>query len=425
MARLNVRGNAVFESWCRELSIPFSRCGSLVSAFTPDDEATLRDLLARGEANGVPDLRIVSGDEARALEPRLSKEALSALWAPTAAIACPYEFCIACAENARANGAVWKLGSPVTAMRDLGDAVEVAAGAETFRARFVVDAAGVFADDVARLLGDDSFSIRARKGEYLLLDRAAAPLARVLFPCPTKLGKGILVSPTVDGNTFAGPTAVDQESKTDTSVTAEGIATLKKAGLKSVPDLDFRKAITLFAGLRAQPSEGDFVIRRSAACPRLVLAAGICSPGFTSAPAIAETVEGLLVEAGLALRERADWNPRRERPVPFRRMDEAQRAAAIAANPLHGRIVCRCETVTEAEIVDAIRRGATTLDAVKRRTRAGMGRCQGGFCSPRVMEILCEELHMSPLEITKCGGDSKLLVGTLQDIAKEARPDEE
>ena len=410
MARLNVRGNAVFEDWCRDLSIPFNRCGSLVSAFTPDDEATLRDLLARGEANGVPDLRIVSGDEARALEPRLSKEALSALWAPTAAIACPYEFCIACAENARANGAVWKLGAPVAALRDLGDAVEVAAGAETFRARFVVDAAGVFADDVARLLGDDSFSIHARKGEYLLLDRAAAPLARVLFPCPTKLGKGILVSPTVDGNTFAGPTAVDQESKTDTSVTAEGIATLKKVGLKSVPDLDFRKAITLFAGLRAQPSEGDFVIRRSAACPRLVLAAGICSPGFTSAPAIAETVEGILAEAGLALRERADWNPRRERPVPFRRMDEAQRAAAIAANPLHGRIVCRCETVTEAEIVDAIRRGATTLDAVKRRTRAGMGRCQGGFCSPRVMEILSRELSRPFPALTKDGGASRLVV---------------
>ena len=410
MARLNVRGNAVFESWCRELSIPFNRCGSLVSAFTPDDEATLRDLLARGEANGVPGLRIVSGDEARALEPRLSKEVLSALWAPTAAIACPYEFCIACAENARANGAAWKLGAPVAALRDLGDAVEVAAGAETFRARFVVDAAGVFADDVARLLGDDSFSIRARKGEYLLLDRAAAPLARVLFPCPTKLGKGILVSPTVDGNTFAGPTAVDQESKTDTSVTAEGIATLKKVGLKSVPDLDFRKAITLFAGLRAQPSEGDFVIRRSAACPRLVLAAGICSPGFTSAPAIAETVEGLLAEAGLALRERADWNSRRERPVPFRRMDEAQRAAAIAANPLHGRIVCRCETVTEAEIVDAIRRGATTLDAVKRRTRAGMGRCQGGFCSPRVMESLARELSRPWTALTKDGGASRLVV---------------
>ena len=417
MARLNVRGNAVFEDWCRELSIPFSRCGSLVSAFTPDDEATLRDLLARGEANGVPDLRIVSGDEARALEPRLSKEALSALWAPTAAIACPYEFCIACAENARANGAVWKLGAPVTALRDLGDAVEVAAGAETFRARFVLDAAGVFADDIARLLGDDSFSIRARKGEYLLLDRAAAPLSRVLFPCPTKLGKGILVSPTVDGNSFAGPTAVDQESKTDTSVTAEGIATLKKAGLRSVPDLDFRKAITLFAGLRAQPSEGDFVIRRSVACPRLVLAAGICSPGFTSAPAIAETVEGILAEAGLALRERADWNPRRERPVPFRRMDEVQRAAAIAANPLHGRIVCRCETVTEAEIVDAIRRGATTLDAVKRRTRAGMGRCQGGFCSPRVMEILARELSRPWTALTKDGGASRLVVGATRAAA--------
>ena len=432
MARLNVRGNAVFEDWCRDLSIPYNRCGSLVAAFSPEDEATLRDLLARGEANGVPDLRIVSGDEARALEPRLSKEAVAALWAPTAAIACPYEFCIACAENARANGAVWKLGSPVRAMRDLGDAVKVTAGGETFRARFVVDAAGVFADDVARLLGDDSFSIHARKGEYLLLDRAAAPLSRVLFPCPTKLGKGILVSPTVDGNTFAGPTAVDQESKTDTSVTAEGIATLKKVGLKSVPDLDFRKAITLFAGLRAQPSEGDFVLRPSAACPRLVLAAGICSPGFTSAPAIAETVEGLLAEAGLELRPRADWNPRRKRPVPFRKMDAAARAAAIAENPLHGRIVCRCETVTEAEIVDAIRRGATTLDAVKRRTRAGMGRCQGGFCSPRVMEILARELARPWTSLTKDGGASLLVVaptradsagknaGAQNDIASEA-----
>ena len=415
MAKLNVKGNAMFDQWCAELNVPLKRIGTLVIAFGEEDEKELNNLYNRGIENGVPDMRIISGDEAREMEPMLSKDVTAALYAGTGAITCPYEMTIACAENARHNGVRWMMDSPVTAIERKGDGLHVTAGVYNLRAKYVVNAAGVHADDVARLIGDESFKIKPRKGEYMLLDRTAANLKKVIFQTPSKMGKGVLVSPTVDGNSFAGPTAVDMTDKEDTSVCAESIDELGRLSLKSTPGLNLRGVITSFAGVRAQPSTGDFIIRPSEVDPRMVFASGICSPGLSSAPAIAEEVVEVLKSEGLVLNRKPFFDPERQPIKAFRHMTEEEKKAAIAETPLYGRIICRCETITEAEIVEAIRRGARSLDGVKRRTRAGMGRCQGGFCGPRVMEILSRELDIPMEALTKFGAGSNLLVGKTRE----------
>lgn len=414
-ARMNVRGNEMYDEWCRELDVPLQRIGSLVIGFGEQDEAVLKDLYERGLKNGVPGMELISGDRAREIEPSLSAEVTAALYAATGAITCPYQMTIACAENARENGCDWLLGRPVTAMKVTEDGVEITAGGETLTARYVVNAAGVFSDEVSAMLGDDSFKISPRKGEYLLLDRAYTNVKTVIFQTPSKLGKGVLVSPTVDGNMFAGPTAVDQTDKLDTSVSQAGVDQLSELSRKSVPSIQLRGVITSFAGVRAQPSTGDFIIGVSKTCPSLIQAAGICSPGLTSAPAIAEEIDRILRDAGLELQEKADYQPTRKAIPEFRHLSNEERAKLIEKDSRFGRIICRCETITEGEIVEAIRRGARSLDGVKRRTRAGMGRCQGGFCGPRVMEILSRELGVPMTELTKFGGNSRLLTGVLKE----------
>ena len=405
MAKLNVRGNEMFDDVCESLNVPLLRVGSFVIAFGEEDEKELNNLLERGRANGVPGLEIISGERAREMEPKLSDDVTAALWAPTAGITCPYELTIAMSENARANGADILLRKRAAAIDYANDEFTIKfEDGTSVSAKYVVNAAGVYADEVARLIGDDSFTISPRKGEYMLLDKQALCVGTVIFQTPSKLGKGVLVSPTVDGNIFAGPTAQDKVEKNDTQTTPEGLAELKKFSLKSVPTLNLHQVITSFAGVRAQPSTGDFIIRPSDTNARFILGAGICSPGLSSAPAIAEYVRGLIKEAGADTAERADAIYVREHAKPFRQMDADERAEAYKRNPLYGRIICRCETVTEAEIVDAIHRGATTVDGVKRRTRAGMGRCQGGFCAPRVMEILSRELGVPTESLTKFGG---------------------
>ncbi len=416
-ARLNVRGNELFDEWCADLEVPLQRVGSFVIGFDEQDEKTLQDLYERGLKNGVPGMSLISGDEAREIEPALSKEVTLALLARTGGITCPYQLTIACAENARENGCEWLMNRPVTALTDRGDCIEITAGGETIEAKYIVNAAGVFSDEVSALLNDTSFTVHPRKGEYLLMDRKSTSVKTVIFQTPSKLGKGVLVSPTVDGNMFAGPTAVDMTDKRDTSVTQDGIDQLTRLSRRSVPAIDLRSVITSFAGVRAQPSTGDFVIGISEVCPRLVQAAGICSPGLTSSPAIAEEVDSLLRKAGLALSEKADYQPKRKAIPEFRHLSNEERMKLIAEDPRFGRIVCRCETITEGEIVEAIRRGARSLDGVKRRTRAGMGRCQGGFCGPRVMEILSRELNIPMTELTKFGGNSYLLTGETKEEA--------
>ena len=417
MAELNVRGNRLYDDWCAELEVPLKHVGSLVVAFSEDDVPVLEKLLDQGRQNGIPGLEIISGDEARAKEPMLSPQVVKALWAPTGGITCPYEFTIACVENAQANGAELFLNAKVAAIEDAGDvfAVKTADG-RVFQARAVVNAAGLHSDEVAAMIGPVDFRIVPRKGEYLVLDRSAAPFATVVFQPPTKMGKGVLVSPTVDGNSFAGPTAVDQADKADTSVSQESIDDLRKLAAMSAPTMDFRKVITSFAGLRAvavplaptAPSH-DFILRAEKRAEKVfVTAAGICSPGLSSAPAIAERLVGMLAQNGVDAPPRPDAARTRKAIPAFRHMDDAARAAAIERDPAYGRVICRCETVTEAEIVEAVRRGATTVDGVKRRTRAGMGRCQGGFCSPRVMEIIARESGIPLSSITKFGGASTI-----------------
>lgn len=417
MAKLNVRGNEIFEDWCKKLDVPFQRVGALVAAFAEDEEPVLDRLLENARANKVPGAEIISGDKAREIEPLLSDKATKALWAPSSAITCPYEFTIACAENAKKNGAEFIFNSKIVSVDADGSCfILTTADKRIFKAKNVINAAGIYSDDVSAMVGDIDFKIVPRKGEYLLLDRSAAHFSTVVFQTPSKMGKGVLVAPTVDGNSFAGPTAVDQEDKTDTSVTPEGIASLKLLAAKSAPSMDFRKTITLFAGLRAQAvplaptaPEHDFIIRAHRKNAGVFTeAAGICSPGLSSAPAIAEYITALLEENGAAPSGEAGGDPTRQAIPAFRHMTDEERKAAIEKNPLYGRIVCRCETITEAEIVEAIHRGATTVDGVKRRTRAGMGRCQGGFCSPKVMEIIARERGVPITSITKFGTGSEI-----------------
>jgi glycerol-3-phosphate dehydrogenase len=414
-ALLNVRGNEMMDKVASELGVPFKRIGSLVVGFGDEDLPALEKLLHDGEANGVPGLKILDRAGISEKEPKLSEKVTCALYAPTAGIICPYELTIAAAENAAANGADVRLGSPVTSIKRTGDGFTVTAGKNTFETKYIINAAGVYSDAIAAMAGDTSLDVFPRKGEYMLLDKSqGTAVNHVIFQTPTKYGKGILVTPTVDGNLLVGPTATDEKDKDDVSTTAEGLSVVATKALKSVPGLNLREVINSFAGLRSVPRNGDFTVECSKTVAGLINVAGIESPGLSASPAIAEYTVGLLKKAGAALTPKKDYDPIRK-PIPrFAEMTDEEKAAKIKENPLYGRIICRCETVTEGEIVDAIHRpvGARDLDAIKRRTRQGMGRCQGGFCIPRVMSILSRELGLSEEEITKCGGDSKMLVGT-------------
>lgn len=419
MARFNVAGNALYDTWCRELDVPLVRCGSLVLAFDEEDEKQLATLMEYGKANGVPGLSIISGEEVLKMEPNINPEVKSALLAKTGGITCPYEMTQACADNAKENGVEIITDFAVTAI-SRGDHFEITAeDGRKISARYIVNAAGLYADDISKLAGGEAFEITPRQGEYMLLDRSAGQVVKtVIFQTPSKMGKGILVSPTVDGNLFAGPTARDTNDKTDTATTVEGMAEIRKFSRKSVPSIPLNRVITSFTGIRATPHPHDFIIGVSEKQPGLIQCAGICSPGLTSAPAIAQYVPELLEKAGLELKEKESYNPNRKHIKRFAHMTDEERKQAIAEDPRYGRVICRCETITEAEIVQAIARGARTLDGVKRRCRAGMGRCQGGFCAPRVMEIISRETGIPMCELTKFGGRSKLLVGRIKEELK-------
>jgi len=419
-AKLNVRGNALFDKICDELDVPFKRIGSLVVAIREDDMKELKKLLERGRANGVYPLKIIGKKELFELEPNINSRAYAALHAPTAGIINPFELTIALAENAVQNGVTIRFNSPMIDIKVCDDGMmRVKTPHETFQSRFVVNAAGLFADEISRMAGAEDYTITPRKGEYLLFDRRCGDIINmVIFPTPTKVSKGILVCPTIDGNFFIGPNSNDIKDKHDTSVTSEGIDEIIKGAKRLVPELPLESVITSFAGLRAVSNTNDFIIEASRKVKGFINVGGIQSPGLSSAPAIAEMVVEILQEEGLTLKEKSNFNSRRNRIYPFRELDDEERKELIKRNPAYGHVVCRCETVTEGEIVDAIRRpvGARSLDGIKRRTRAGLGRCQGGFCSPRVVKILSRELGISPLKVTKCGPGSEILKGRTKDF---------
>ena len=415
-AKFNVAGAKMMESVCRELGVSYNRCGSIVAGFNQEDYETLQELLARGVKNGVEGLELVDGDRARELEPGLSPDVTCALWAPTGAVVCPYELTIAATGVAMNNGAELKTDFEVTSITKSEDGFVISNGEEAVNARFVVNCAGTHADKVAKMVGDDSFTITPRRGEYILLDRDATNVVRTtVFMTPGKLGKGILVSITAHGNVILGPTAENVEDRDDVSTTKEGLGQVRALATKSVKNIPFGKGITVFCGLRAVGSTGDFII--NCPTPGFVNCAGIESPGLSSSPAIAEYVAELLQGQGATLSPKADFDGHYLPAVHFRHLSDEEKNEYIQKDSRYGRVICRCETVTEGEIVATIHQNPQPrdLDALKRRTRCGMGRCQGGFCTPYVTEILARELGVDELSLTRSGGASQLLVGKTKE----------
>ena len=414
-ALLNVRGSKMMENVCQELGVKYQKNGSLVIGFNDDDRAQVEALVERGIKNGVEGVRLVEKNELKALEPNISDNATCALYAPTGAIVCPYELCIASIGNAMDNGAELKVGFEVASIERVGDEYVIkSADGESVTARYVVNAAGVYSDKIAKMVGDDSFTVHPRRGEYILLDRECGGIVKhTIFRTPSKMGKGILVSPTVDGNLLLGPTSYDMEDKEDKSTTPEGLAkVIKECGENIEGGVPVGgKSITSFCGLRAVGSTGDFIINSNV--ENFVNVAGIESPGLTSAPAIAEYVRDILANIGLELNAKADFDPTREPKHHFREASIEEKNEIIKKDPSYGRIICRCETVSEGEILDAIRSNppARDIDGVKRRTRSGMGRCQGGFCGPYVMELIAKERNVAFESVTKSGGNSVMVYG--------------
>ena len=423
MAKMNVQGSRMLPELAKELDFPFRRNGSLVVCMSEEDMPRLQALYENGVKNGVEGLEIVDAQRLHELEPNVSKNAVAALWAPTGGIVCPFNMTIALAENANANGVDFRFNTKVTGFTRGEEGWTVHTEQGDFQTRYVVNAAGVYADVLHNMVSARKLHITPRRGDYCLLDRQVGGfVSHTVFQLPGKLGKGVLVSPTVHGNIIIGPTAIDIEDRDGTNTTAAGLEELiSKAGI-SVDNLPIRQTITSFAGLRAHEDHHEFVIGEAEDAPGFVDCAGIESPGLTSAPAIGLTVAELLREK-LGLREKEDFIATRKGLLDPKSLTWDAYQALIRENPAYGQIICRCEQVTEGEIIDAIRRplGAKSLDGVKRRTRAGMGRCQAGFCSPRVMEILARELGVSQAEITKCGGASRLIVGVNKDSLEEVR----
>lgn len=414
-AKFNVAGNAMFDALARELDFPFKRNGSMVLCFDKADIGKLLELKEQGVKNGVQGLYVLEGYEAvKAMEPYVSENVVAALVVPNGGIVSPYEMTIAYAENAATNGVEFRFGSEVTAIDKIDGGLQVTcADGFTAQAKYVVNAAGVYADVINNMISPDKMHITARKGDYELLDKICGYMAsHTLFQMPTKMGKGVLVTPTCHGNILVGPTATDVTDKDDVATTPEELASAFDRALLTMPSLNRRNIITQFSGLRAHLDTDDFVIGESAAVKGLYNVAGIESPGLSSAPAIAVHVAEEIAKK-LSLGKNANFVAERKGIPHFATLSDEERQKLVAENPLYGRIVCRCETVTEGEIVEAIRRkpGAVDMDGVKRRTRQGMGRCQAGFCTPRVMEILSRELGVPMTEVTKRGGNSQFVIG--------------
>ena len=416
-AELNVKGNEMMEQLSKDLDFLFQRTGSLVIGRDKGAMSGLQKLYDRGRANGVIGIKILDREEVLSMEPNVTGDVYAALYAPSAGIVCPFGMNIALAENACMNGAEFRFNTEALDIRKTGAGYEIHTNQGIFHTKCVVNAAGVYADKFHNMVSKKKIHITPRRGEYCLLDKNVGKhVSRTIFTLPSKYGKGVLVTPTVHGNLLIGPTAVDIGDKEGTNTTREGLDdVILKAG-QSVKGLPVRQVITSFAGLRAHEDGSEFVIGEVEDAEGFIDCAGIESPGLTSCPAIGEMVAGILHEK-LGLEKKADFIAVRKGILDPDTLNKEERAELIRREPAYGNIICRCEMITEGEILDAIRRplGARSLDGVKRRTRAGMGRCQSGFCSPRTMEILARELHVSIVDITKSGGKSRFVVGTNKD----------
>ena len=416
-AKLNVEGSRLIRQLSKELDFPYQQNGSLVLCFDEKDRDKLEELKARGEKNGVTDLRILAREEVLKLEPNVGDQVVAALYAPTGAVVCPFLLTVALAENAVVNGAEFQLGTKVNVIEKTESGYRVETNKGSYEAKVIINAAGVHADEIHNMVSSITLKLTPRRGEYLLCDKGVSGLiSHTLFQLPTALGKGVLVTPTVHGNLLIGPTAEDIEDKEGIETTAEGMELVKERAKLSVKELPVKQVITSFAGLRAHIGTcdydtGDFVIEEAKDAPGFIDVAGIESPGLSCAPAIGVYVSEIVREI-LEPSVKESFIARRKGTPSMALASDEERQKLIAENPAYANVICRCEMVTEGEILDAIRRplGAKTTDGVKRRTRAGMGRCQSGFCNPRVVEILARELGVDESEILKSGEASWYLL---------------
>lgn len=413
MARMNVEGNAMMEALAKDLDIPFKRNGSLVLCFREEDMPGLLRLYDNGVANGVPKLQILNKDEVKKFEPNVSDDVYAALYAPTAGIVCPFHLNIALAENACENGVEFKFNTKVEGIQKLEKGFIVKTNQGEFTTDYVINAAGVYADEIHNMVSEKKIHITPRRGEYLLLDKTAGNhVSNTIFTLPTKYGKGVLVTPTIHGNLLVGPTALDIVDKEGTCTSAAGLdEVMTKAGI-SVKNLPMGQVITSFAGLRAHEENHEFILGEVEDVTGFIDCAGIESPGLSGCPAIGKYIADLM-KGKMGLEAKKDFISTRKGILNPAKLSIEERNKLIQEQPAYGNMICRCEMITEGEIIDAVNRplGAKSLDGVKRRTRAGMGRCQGGFCSPRVMEIIAREQDMNITEVTKSGGESRLIVG--------------
>lgn len=413
MAKYNVKGNEMFESLCKELSVPFKRIGSLVLAFNNEELNLINTLFINGKNNGVKNLKILSRDEVLLLEPNISKDIIGALYAPTSGIVGPFEYTIALMENGYQNGGEVILESEVVSIIKNNNFIIKTKDGKEIKSRYVVNAAGVYADKIHNMICKEKFKIVPRKGEYFVMDKSQGTIVNhTIFQCPSRLGKGILVTPTVHGNLLVGPNAVDLEDKESLSTTSEGLSYIRKASIKTTNKINFRESIRNFSGLRATSDIDDFIIGEDSQVRGFIDIAGIKSPGLSSAPAIAEDVVKILLNSGLKLIKNDSFTGARTN-VRFTGLLSSEKNELIKKQPTYGRIICRCEEITEGEIIDAIKHsfGKITLDGVKRRCRPGMGRCQGGFCGPRVQEIIARELNIKMEEVVLEKNNSIILYG--------------
>lgn len=410
-AKFNVLGNAMYEEVCKELDCSYKRTGSLTVAVDDDQVKTLYELEKRSAINQVP-VKILSREEALEREPNLSDQTKAALYAESAAIVYPWELAIALMENAMDNGVQLKLNHEVVDIAKEGSTFHVKTNNEVFQAKAIINCAGVFADRIHNMIAEKSFEITPRRGQYFVLDKTVGShVSHVIFPCPSEKGKGVLVTPTTHGNLLIGPTSEVIEDKNGIQTTMSGLSYVKEHADSTVKNIPYHKVIRSFAGLRPSSDLHDFIIEEAADVAGFIDVAGIESPGLASAPAIAKEVVQIL-SSRIELKEKDNFNPRRYGYTTFAKLSLDEKKALIEKDPKYGQIICRCETVTEGEIVDCIRRnaGATTIKGVKKRVRPGMGRCQGGFCEPLVLEILARELGKDPMEIDYDSIGSNILI---------------
>ena len=423
-AKLNVEGNRLYKGLCEELNVEFKQIGSLVLAFNDDDIKHIEELYNRGLVNKVSGLKILNKEEVLKIEPNVNKNVVAALLCESAGIVCPFNLNVALMENAISNGVELKLESEVIDINKEDDIFNIKINnKKDIKAKYVINAAGVYADKINNMVGGDEYFIIPRKGEYKVLDKSEGKMVNhVLFQCPTEKGKGTLVTQTVHGNLLVGPNATVVEDREDITTSRFGINEIVSDSKKSIENIDFRKTITSFAGLRATPNTGDFMIFASQKCKNFINVGGIESPGLASAPAVAKYVLNILKEEGLELKENDTFNPIRNRNKSFIHMTKEEREEIVKKDERYRRIICRCESVTEGEIVDAINSpcGARTEDGIKRRVRPGMGRCQGGFCGPKVIEILARELNIDIEDVQKDYNDSKTVIGKVKELRGEA-----